>query len=161
MYLLHYFGYVCRHKWFVFVGCIRYGLVFRGIVHDWHKFLPSEFFPYARYFYMFPKRTKPEVIQDAFDKAWLLHQHRSRHHWQSWLLRNDSGNIKRVNMPRKYILEMVADWKGAGRAIHGEDDVLRWYKKNAVDMDMHPDVRLQVAALVGIPFKDRFEYSFI
>ena len=55
-------------------------------------------------------------------------------------------------MPRKCVLEMVA-WKGAGMAIHGKDDVLRWYKKNEW---MHPDVRLLRCWWV-----DRFEYSFV
>lgn len=48
---LQYFWYVVRHKWYVFLACRREGLWWLGIVHDWSKFLPSEFFPYARHFY--------------------------------------------------------------------------------------------------------------
>lgn len=39
------------HKWFVFLECCRLGIPLLGLLHDWTKFLPSEFVPYARWFY--------------------------------------------------------------------------------------------------------------
>jgi len=48
---LAYLRYVLRHKWFVLLACWRAGLYWRGIVHDWHKFLPSEWFPYVEHFH--------------------------------------------------------------------------------------------------------------
>lgn len=49
-YLL-YLRQVLRHKWYVFWECCKLGIPLLGIVHDSSKFLPSEFFPYARWFY--------------------------------------------------------------------------------------------------------------
>lgn len=46
-----YFKYVLRHKWYVFLACLKYGLIWRGIVHDLSKFKPDEFIAYARFFY--------------------------------------------------------------------------------------------------------------
>ena len=45
---------------------------------------------------------------------------------------------------------MVADWKGAGRAIHGKDETLEWYEANKHNMVLHVDTRLWVEeVLVG------------
>ena len=38
------------HKWFVFLECLKMGMPLVGLIHDWSKFLPDEFIPYARYF---------------------------------------------------------------------------------------------------------------
>jgi hypothetical protein len=159
---LRYLKYLIVHKWFVMLACFRYGLYWQGIVHDWSKFLPSEWVPYANYFYG-PKR--PEVDEaslqgvlaieawkaeskchsdtwrDEFDRAWLLHQHRNPHHWQHWVLREDSGDTKVLQMPRKYALEMLADWEGAGRAITGKKDLITWYTKNRSKIMLHPETR--------------------
>ena len=59
----------------------------------------------------------------------LLHQKRNKHHWQWWCLPEDEGGLKVLEMPLKYRLEMLCDWRGAGRA-QGTPDVLRWYEKN-------------------------------
>ena len=140
-----YFKYVIKHKWFVFIECYKLRQIWRGITHDLSKFLPDEFIPYARYFYgNWPSHKEvsqithdnnytKEGIQKAFDTAWLKHQHRNPHHWQYWLLQEDDGDLKRLPMPMKYIEEMVADWKGAGRAITGINDsqeCKNWYNNN-------------------------------
>jgi hypothetical protein len=87
-----YLKYVVRHRWFVMLACFQHGLIWRGLVHDLSKFLPSEWFPYARFFYE-PNGTKKtrrdksgyykptDTGDSAFDFAWLLHQKRNRHHW--------------------------------------------------------------------------------
>lgn len=127
-----YVKYVLIHKWFVFIGCVKLGcgstflmpLLFRGIVHDWSKFLPLEFFPYVEYFY------GNSSSNHSFKLAWLRHQKRNKHHWQWWLLQNDEDGLEAFDMPDLYILEMVADWYGAGRAISGREVISPWYEKN-------------------------------
>lgn len=79
-----YFWSLLRHKWFVGIECLREGLFWRGIIHDWSKFLPDEFIPYANFFY-----GDKKVWKDRFDLAWNRHQKRHDHHWQFWLLTND------------------------------------------------------------------------
>ena len=142
---ISYAKYLLRHKWFVTVECFRHGLIWRGLVHDLSKFRPSEWFPYARYFYapngksyQAAKRDKtgyykPTDTGDAaFDFAWLLHQKRNRHHWQWWMLPEDDGGVKVIPMRLKYVKEMICDWKGAGRAqgVENWQDVRPWYEKN-------------------------------
>ena len=141
---LKYLKYVVRHKWFVLIACFKCGVnPWRAVIHDWSKFLPSEWFGYADWFYGPWKKLKESEPDDfrywmvhaekdsAFKHAWNLHQKRNKHHWQYWTLINDSDNpqVTPLNMPEKYIREMVADWWGAGRAITGKWDALGWYKK--------------------------------
>jgi len=52
-------------------------------------------------------------------------------------------------MPHKYILEMVADWRGAGRA-YGNPDTQNWYRLNKDKMILHQDTRREVEELLGI-----------
>jgi len=205
---LRYLKYVLRHKWFVFIECFRLGIPWRGLVHDLSKFRPSEWFPYVEKFYGGWKDiNSSHPVNQAFDKAWLLHQKRNPHHWQYWLLMNDnspamertilgaklcirdmarSGGMQMrkideamkyagdsitaglraggdqfsdvawlniadaernpmreigqfvmrlfcydrpLEMPMKYRKEMLADWIGAGMAIHGKREVKEWYAK--------------------------------
>lgn len=149
-----YLKYVLRHKWFVFLACLSYGLVWRGIKHDWHKFLPDEWLPYARFFYgksAIQRRDKtgyykPTDTGDAaFDFAWLLHQKRADHHWQWWVLPEDDGGVKVLPMSATARKEMIADWRGAGRA-QGKPNTWEWYEANKGKMQLHPDTRAWVEA---------------
>lgn len=145
---LKYASYVLRHRWFVFVECLKLGIIWRGLVHDLSKFLPSEWFPYVNYFNGewrckgdVPKDYKaPKPIEAAFDLAWLKHQHRNPHHWQFWRLREDDGGTKLIPMPPKYVKEMLADWRGAGRA-QGFDKLGPWYEKNHLKIELHRESR--------------------
>ena len=129
---LQYASYIIRHKWFVFIAGLKIGApLFRLLIHDWSKLLPSEWFPYANYFY--GKGNKK-----LFDRAWNYHIKRNKHHWQYWVLSYDNGSVKCLEMPEKYIYEMVADWMGAGRAIHGYWDISEWYENNKHKMKLHP-----------------------
>lgn len=155
--LFRYLWYVLRHKWFVFCECCYYGLVWRGLKHDASKLLPSEFLPYARFFYgrkAKPRRDstgyyKPTDTGDAaFDFAWLRHQKRNDHHWQWWVLPEDDGGFKVLEMSDAARREMVADWRGAGRA-QGTPDTLRWYSANRHKMLLGPVTRAWVEREIG------------
>ena len=171
---LKYLSYVMRHKWFVFVECCKLGIPFRGLVHDLSKFSPSEWFPYANFFYRTENTRDPSKlgvsfadlnklfakiisvqhrqefsstgyyhkvgIDEAFDLAWLKHQKRNPHHHQFWLLPEDSGGTKVLEMPLEYRKEMLADWRGAGKA-QGRPDTLAWYIANRDKMRLGPDTR--------------------
>lgn len=146
---LKYLSYIFRHKWFVFIECCKLGIPFQGLIHDLSKFLPDEWFPYANYFYanpFQPKRNKTgyykpyDTGDEAFDLAWLKHQKRNPHHWQYWILPKDDGGIRIFPIPLKYVKEMLADWRGAGRA-QGKPDTLAWYEANKDKMILHEETR--------------------
>ena len=151
-----YLKYVIRHKWFVMNECFKVGLYWRGLKHDLSKFYPSEFIPYARYFYgdKKPKRDntgyyKPTDTGDKdFDFAWLLHQKRNDHHWQWWILPEDEGSIKVLPMAQDALIEMVCDWIGAGKAqgfLSPPKEPLKecraWYEKNQHKMNLNNATR--------------------
>lgn len=149
---LKYLKYIIIHKWFVFIGCLKIGignsffvpLLYKGIIHDWSKLRPSEFFPYVNYFYGDKGKENSENAKDGyksgsnykFDMAWLLHQKRNKHHWQWWILPLDDGTGKFLDIPDIYLFEMVADWYGAGRAITGREYVSPWYMYNKEKIQM-------------------------
>lgn len=146
-----YLKYVLKHKWFVFIASRMIGSsLWRALIHDLSKFRPSEWFAYANTFYG-SDGSKLYNPTSEFDVAWLLHQHRNPHHWQYWILREDnpeSGELKILEMPHKYTLEMVADWMGAGRAIMGRWECSDWYMKHKSKILLHPSTEaLVVAAL--------------
>jgi hypothetical protein len=123
---LKYLRYLLRHKWFVLIECFKYGLYWRGLIHDCSKFLPDEFIPYADYFYgkenhMIERKdnnyNKVNNTGDKkFDYAWLLHQKRNKHHWQWWILPETKGSFIKYEITEPYLTEMLCDWIGAGKA---------------------------------------------
>jgi hypothetical protein len=148
---LAYLKYLCHHKLFVAVECFKVGLIKRGLLHDWHKFLPSEWFPYVEYFHgRKVRRRDPDGYYKPFDTgdpkfdfAWLLHQKRADHHWQFWLLPEDSGNVRALPMSPEARLEMLCDWVGASKAQghRGWLDVPAWYEKHKHQMVLAPATR--------------------
>ena len=152
-----YGAYLLRHKWFVTIECFRHGLIWRGLVHDLSKFRPSEWFPYAGYFYAPDGKPregvrvnsagyyKPTDIGDAaFELGVLAHRHRNKHHWQWWVQLEDNGWTKVLQMPIKYVEEMICDWMGAERAQGFGRDIRPWYEKNKDKMKMHPVTQYDV-----------------
>lgn len=155
-----YLLYVLRHKWFVFLEATKLRIPWLGIIHDYSKFLPSEFIPYARHFNN-PDGTPVKVRDETgyykptdtgdepFDFAWLLHQKRNKHHWQWWVLPEDEGGLKVLQMQDKYQREMLADWYGAGRA-QGTPDSSIWYAKHKDKMSLHPNTREWIEKRLGL-----------
>ena len=158
----NYLKYVLRHKWFVTTECFREGLYLRGILHDLDKFWPDEWFPYAEFFYGPNGRNirdktgyyKPtDTGNAAFDHAWFLHQKRNDHHWQWWVMPEDVCGVKILPMERDAVVEMLCDWCGASKAQgHGgwesDSGVFAWYVKNGHKMQLHPQTRIEIEALL-------------
>lgn len=140
---LKYLSYVLRHKWFVFLECLKLGVpIWTAIIHDWQKFTPIEWFPYVDYFFRYPGKEKPLFVKESFDKAWHHHQMHGPHHWQYWLLvYDDQDETITIEMPDKYTREMLADWRGASRAKTGQDNTLSWYMERQERMRkvLHPN----------------------
>ena len=160
-----YLKYVLTHKYYVFRECWQYGLIWQGLIHDWSKFLPSEWFPYVEYFY-------GNKDQNTFDIAWNHHQKRHPHHWQYWLLREDNPEadftpywqglqtekeavihhfFKVLPMPDKYRKEMLCDWRGAGQAQgKARNETKQWYQANKDNIFLHPDTQAWIQNELGI-----------
>lgn len=156
---LRYLLYVLRHKWYVFLECCKFGIPWRGIVHDLSKFSRAEWFPYVNHFYG-PKAKpwrdktgyyKPTNTGDPiFDLAWLHHANSNDHHWQWWTqVEDDQQSVKVYPMSDGARKEMLADWRGAGKA-QGKPDIVAWYKANKGRMVLHPETRKWIEAALGL-----------
>lgn len=141
---LKYLRYFMRHKWYVFLECLKYRLIWRGVVHDWTKLLPQEWIPYANRYYGTHNQT-------AFDRAANHHHKHNDHHWQYWVYLKDSGQQVVLPLTASARKELVADWRGANRAIGlKEDDLVMWYKDNYETFLFHPDTRAWIDKELGI-----------
>lgn len=112
--------------------------------HDDSKYKSDEYNAYCNYFYPCEGFEKDE---EAFDKAWLLHQHRNPHHWQYWLLVRDEGNLEAMDMPICYICEMLCDWHSFSLR-DPESTAYSWYQSNKDNMIFSDTTRDMVSRLV-------------
>jgi hypothetical protein len=149
-----YFAYlksVLRHKYYVAIEGWKLGLpLWILIFHDWDKFLPSMFIAYARTFYDVDGSRLPYMEGHEFQEAWNAHQKRNKHHWQYWVLMGDTEDRNDVlKMPNIYIKEMIADWRGAGRA-YGNPDTANWYLQHRDGIQLHPVTRYIVEHVLEV-----------
>ena len=145
---LKYLRYILRHKWFVFIGCCKAGIPWQGLMHDISKLSPREWFPYVDHFYGTEREKK--LAEPAFDKAWLHHQNRNKHHWQYWMLHRDTGEVQVLSMPEKYAKEMLCDWIAVSKALgrHEPDATLKWYETNKNKIKLHGVTRAFVEIML-------------
>lgn len=146
-----YFLLTLKHKWFVFLEGLRVGVpMWRLIIHDWTKFMPSELPHYGRQF--FGKADDAE----GFIGCWVKHQNRHPHHWEYWIPRTGHNRCNPpykdnmpIPMPHWAVKEMLADWLGASWAYGGARinnvNVWYWYDNNYdknIKNRLHPITRL-------------------
>lgn len=132
--------YIFRHKWYVFLECLKLSVpIWIAIVHDWDKLLPGYWIPAARTMRA-PDGTRWYQPNIAFKRAILYHRNRNKHHWQYWVAIGDDGNTVCLSIPDVYRREMLADWRGTGRAL-GFPDTAAWYASNYDNIQLHPETR--------------------
>lgn len=94
--------------------------------HDQSKFDEIEYDAYANYFY--GKKTD-DVVRE-FDFAWNHHQKCNPHHWQYWVLINDTDGIKCLDMPYQYLFEMFLDHWAFSWKKGDLKEISNWYDTN-------------------------------
>lgn len=113
--------------------------------HDNSKWDDEEYFAYCEYFY----GEQTSEVKELFDYAWLRHQHNNPHHWQHWVLREDSGNLKALEMPYMDVIEMVCDhW--AFSWVKGDlHEIFEWYDLNKEKMVLHTNTKKLYESILG------------
>jgi hypothetical protein len=141
-------SYLLRHKWLVFRECRKLRVpLWIALTHDWDKFLPDVWFPYARA-HMPADGAKRSQLDAAFTQAKMIHQHRSKHHWQFWVFINDCGETECLPIPDVYRRELLADWRGAAVSM-GKPDLLGWYTSCRDAMLLHAETRAWLDQQLG------------
>ncbi|MGL5381039.1 DUF5662 family protein [Clostridium sp.] len=181
---IDYFKYVVNHKKNVFKVCINNDDFIHGITHDLSKFLPSEFIPYAKWFYGeygVKFKDKAKELEDAiwccddkvkleecenelrkyhkckreFEVAWCNHYRRNKHHWNYYY--NYIRN-RCKDMDDKYIKQMVYDWMAMGMVFG--DTAQSYYLNNYNKIELSEKSRyklekyLELHNLANIPRSD-------
>lgn len=101
-------------------------------IHDLSKFSSAEAFGYA--FFNFTGGSDEKEVED-FERAWHHHKMNNPHHPEYWLNPNRSGVLEPLEMPKVYVLEMIADWIGAGKTYGNE--LIDWLPKNIEKFYFH------------------------
>ena len=112
--------------------------------HDGTKYEDREYYAYLNYFYPSEGFEKDE---EKFDRAWLYHQSRNKHHYQFWILIRDSGEIVPLDMPLMYICEMLCDWHSFSLR-DSESTAYNWWNKNKDKMILSDNTRNTVESLI-------------
>lgn len=139
---IRYLVYLIRHKYLVLVECWKVGLYWQGIIHDLSKFTPFEFRSYAWNFFRSNGETThpPDLPVNHFDYAWIHHRHYNQHHWDHFVL--DMSKQTAVEMPEKFLKEMVCDWIATG--IMKGNPIHDYYKRVKNDIILHPTTRAKL-----------------
>lgn len=95
--------------------------------HDQSKYGPEEWEGYLDHFYLHTPKA-----DEKFKLAWLHHQNHNPHHPQYWCLQEDDkpGELECIDMPEKYIIEMLCDWMSFAVNAHDLNEVQKWYKND-------------------------------
>ena len=133
---------VLNHKYVVFKLCCKVGIPWRGFLHDWSKFSPTEFLESIKYY---NGHGSPITIckkENGYSKAWLHHKGRNKHHPEYWI--DMSIPDKTVIMPYKYAVEMICDKMAAGIVYQGKEWNKEWqlkyYTKEREKSLIHPQM---------------------
>lgn len=137
------------HKHWVFIYCCKFGIPWQGIIHDLSKFSPTEFFESVKYFQGDASPIPVCKKLNGYSKVWQHHKGRNKHHYEYWTDNYDNGTTF-IEIPSKYVLELLADWFAAGRTYHGknftENDEYDWWV-NKRD-NMHPAINVNTLHVI-------------
>ena len=118
--------------------------------HDYSKYSREEFSAYDDYFYGKEGHDEDDiaVIDSTFDYAWLHHIHWNPHHWQHWVLMEDEGKVKPLEMPECYVYEMIADWWSFSFKKGNLYEIFDWYNEHKKKMVLHENTRKLVEEIL-------------
>ncbi len=161
-------------------NCFRVGLYWQGLTHDLSKYMPSELLEGFRYFE--DGKSSPnngERRCKGYSAAWLHHKGRNRHHFEYWLdyrmppgrQAEDGGKTERprrksspeagppyplqaVQMPRRYVAEMLMDRISASENYNRDDytnhEPLAYFERGKGRYLMHPQTRKELHGMLRI-----------
>jgi len=113
------------------------------VIHDQSKWSEEEFPYYARKFFGGEAPINAERIPNDFAAAWLHHMNHNQHHWQYWIFpdgftpKGSDVEAGVIEMPRRFALEMVADWMGSSKTYTGSWDMQSWLWENMPHIRVH------------------------
>ena len=110
---------ITYHKWLVFKLCCKVGQPWRGFVHDFSKYSPTEFWESIHYYTGNHSPITEAKKDKGYSKAWLHHKGRNKHHAEYWV--DETATEKTPVMQYPYAVEMICDKLAAGIAYQGKE----------------------------------------
>ena len=140
---------ITKHRFLVMCGCFRVGLIWQGLTHDLSKYSPTEFWVGARYYQGTRSPNTAEREAKGYSEAWMHHKGRNKHHYEYWTdMSKQTRNYESVEMPRKYLVEMVMDRRAACMTYQGKaytnGSALKYFMGSRERELMHPNTRMQL-----------------
>ena len=98
--------------------CFKCGLYWQGLVHDLSKYSPTEFWRGVRFWTGKASPHVGERKEYGYSEAWLHHHNKNKHHAEYWV---DivNGESEPIEMPFKYLVEMICDRVAASKVYLG------------------------------------------
>lgn len=117
----HHFRTITRHRHEVIKNCFRAGIPLQGLKHDLSKYSWTEFSEGARYWQGTRSPNDREREIKGYSEAWIHHKGRNRHHFEYWTDYDPiDRQIKPVEMPLRYVVEMFCDRVAACKIYQGD-----------------------------------------
>ena len=140
---------ITKHRFLVMCGCFRVGLIWQGLTHDLSKYSPTEFWVGARYYQGTRSPNTAEREDKGYSEAWMHHKGRNKHHYEYWTdMSKETRNYESVEMPRKYLVEMVMDRRAACMTYQGkaytDGSALKYFMGSRERDLMHSNTRMQL-----------------
>ena len=151
---------ITEHKLLVMKHCFRIGLYRQGLMHDLSKYMPIEFLMGCRYYA--DGKASPnnnERLDRGYSAAWLHHKGRNRHHFEYWLdyaIRpgKDKYPLQAVQMPRKYVAEMLMDRicasKNYNKESYTQHDPLAYFERGRGHYLLNPQTSRELHGMLRI-----------
>lgn len=144
---------ITHHRRLVRRGCFRVGLYWQGLTHDLSKYSPIEFWTGVRYYQGTRSPNTAEREAKGYSEAWMHHKGRNKHHFEYWTDINPATRrYEPVEMPRRYLAEMVMDRIAACKTYQGAaytDASPLAYLERARESDcVHPETFRQLHFLL-------------
>ena len=127
--LLKHIRTVFVHKKNVARYCFKFGIWWRGVVHDIHKFSWTELYESVKYYTGTCSPIPIAKKENGMSMAWMHHKNHplGKHHYEYWQDNFDTGR-KSLIMPFVYNLEALCDYLGACKTYGNLDDDIEVYK---------------------------------
>ena len=150
---------ITKHRHQVIKHCYKAGILFQGLFHDLSKYSPEEFIVGAQYYTGTRSPNEGERAEKGYSKAWMHHKGRNRHHFEFWTDYSQKvipgqPPVVPVQMPRKYVAEMLMDRIAASKiylkGAYTQHEPLKYFERGRSRQLMHPQTAKELKCMLKI-----------
>lgn len=139
---------VHKHRAMVRKLCFKCGLYWQGLTHDLSKYSLTEFWNGVKFYTGTKSPHYGERETYGYSKAWLHHKGHNKHHAEYWQDIRPNGTTEPIEMPIKYLVEMICDRIAASMVYLGDkftkQSALEYYQTHYDENKLHNNTRKQL-----------------